>query len=197
VKKKEKKIQQILVITGLVLFILTYFYYPSSIEEKSDNQVLIDENLEKKDMDASQVNSFKNMEYKGVYDFNKAFKVKSKEAYILNDEPDIVYMKKMHVILNLNNGKVVNITSDKGRYNKVTYDCFFEENVFASDGETEIHGNNLDLLATEDSAKIYNNVTLNNALGLLKADKINYNFETKNFKVSMFDDELIKMKVVQ
>ena len=196
-KKKEKKIQQILVITGLVLFILTYFYYPSSIEEKSDNQVLIDENLEKKDMDASQVNSFKNMEYKGVYDFNKAFKVKSKEAYILNDEPDIVYMKKMHVILNLNNGKVVNITSDKGRYNKVTYDCFFEENVFASDGETEIHGNNLDLLATEDSAKIYNNVTLNNALGLLKADKINYNFETKNFKVSMFDDELIKMKVVQ
>ena len=196
-KKKEKKIQQILVITGLVLFILTYFYYPSSIEEKSDNQVLIDKNLEKKDMDASQVNSFKNMEYKGVYDFNKAFKVKSKEAYILNDEPDIVYMKKMHVILNLNNGKVVNITSDKGRYNKVTYDCFFEENVFASDGETEIYGNNLDLLATEDSAKIYNNVTLNNALGLLKADKINYNFETKNFKVTMFDDELIKMKVVQ
>ena len=137
------------------------------------------------------------MEYKGVYDFNKSFKVKSKEAYILNDEPDIVYMKKMHVILNLNNGKVVNITSDKGRYNKVTYDCFFEENVFASDGETEIYGNNLDLLATEDSAKIYNDVTLNNALGLLKADKINYNFETKNFKVTMFDDELIKMKVIQ
>ena len=72
-KKKARKIQQILVITGLVLFILTYFYYPSSIEEKSDNQVLIDENLEKKDMDASQVNSFENMEYKGVYDFNKSF----------------------------------------------------------------------------------------------------------------------------
>ena len=81
--------------------------------------------------------------------------------------------------------------------NKVTYDCFFEENVFASDGETEIYGNNLDLLATEDTAKIYNNVTLNNTLGLLEADKINYNFETKNFKVSMFNDELIKMKVIQ
>ena len=195
-KKKERKIQLILIATGLLLFILTYFYYPSFIQDKSDVKVLIDENF-KKDVDDSQVNSFSNVEYRGIYDFNKVFKVKSEEAYILDAEPDIVYMTKMHVILNLNNGKVVNITSDLGRYNKVTYDCFFEENVFASDGETEIYGNNLDLLATEDTAKIYNNVTLNNTLGLLEADKINYNFETKNFKVSMFNDELIKMKVIQ
>ena len=195
-KKKERKIQLILIATGLLLFILTYFYYPSFIQDKSDVKVLIDENF-KKDVDDSQVNSFSNVEYRGIYDFNKVFKVKSEEAYILDAEPDIVYMTKMHVILNLNNGKVVNITSDQGRYNKVTYDCFFEENVFASDGETEIYGNNLDLLATEDTAKIYNNVTLNSTLGLLEADKINYNFETKNFKVSMFNDELIKMKVIQ
>jgi len=195
-KKKERQIQQILIATGLLLFILTYFYYPSIIEKKSDGNVLTDENLERGITD-DQVNSFKNVEYKGVYDFNKSFKVKSKEAYILSDDPDIVYMSKMHVILNLNNGKFVNITSDKGKYNKTTYDCFFEENVFASDGETEIHGDNLDLLATEDSANVYNDVTLNNNLGLLKADRINYNFETKKFKVSMFDDELVKMKVTQ
>jgi len=195
-KKKERQIQQILIATGLLLFILTYFYYPSIIKKKSDGNVLTDENLERGITD-DQVNSFKNVEYKGVYDFNKSFKVKSKEAYILSDDPDIVYMSKMHVILNLNNGKFVNITSDKGKYNKTTYDCFFEENVFASDGETEIHGDNLDLLATEDSANVYNDVTLNNNLGLLKADRINYNFETKKFKVSMFDDELVKMKVTQ
>ena len=38
--------------------------------------------------------------------------------------------------------------SDKGKYNKVTYDCFFEKNVKATEGETEIFAENLDLLAT-------------------------------------------------
>ena len=34
-------------------------------------------------------------------------------------------------------------------------------------------------------------------MGLIIADKIDYNFETKNFKISMFDDKAVKMKVIQ
>ena len=69
------------------------------------------------------------MEYKGLYDLDKPFKVKSEKAYILNEEPDIVYMNTMHVILYLNDGRIVNIISNKGSYNKRTYDCFFEDEV--------------------------------------------------------------------
>ena len=106
-------------------------------------------------------------------------------------------MNSMHVILHLNDGRTVNITSTKGRYNKTTYDCFFENNVRATDGETEIFSENLDLVATENSVEIYNSVFLDYATGNLQADKIDYNFETKYFKVSMFDDKSIKMKVIQ
>jgi hypothetical protein len=42
----------------------------------------------------------------------------------------------MHVILYLKNGRTVNIISNKGKYNKTTQDCFFEEDVKATDGET-------------------------------------------------------------
>ena len=91
----------------------------------------------------------------------------------------------------------MNITSDGGKYNKKTYDCFFEKNVRATDGETEISADNLDLLATGNSVEVYNNVGLNYTTGSLKADKIDYNFETKYFKVSMYDDKKIKMKVVK
>ena len=45
--------------------------------------------------------------------------------------------------------------------------------------------------------KIYNNVSLNYPTGTLQADKIDYNFETKYFKVSMFDDKSVKMKVLK
>ena len=75
--------------------------------------------------------------------------------------------------------------------------CFFEKNVRATDGETNIFAKNLDLLATESVVQIYNNVELMYPTGSLKADKIDYNFETKNFKVSMFNDQQIKMKVVK
>ena len=106
-------------------------------------------------------------------------------------------MTDVYVTLYLKDGRIVNIISDRGKYNKITHDCFFEENVKATDGETKIFAENLDLLATENFIKVYNNVKLNHPMGLIIADKIDYNFETKNFKISMFDDKAVKMKVIQ
>ena len=141
--------------------------------------------------------TFDSLEYKGLYDFDKPIKVKSKKAYILNEEPDIVHMNSMHVILYLSDGRIVNITSDKGRYNKITYDCFFEKNVKATDESTIILAENLDLLANKNYIEVYNNVTLDHTAGYLEADKINYNLETKHFKVSMFDEKSVRMKIIQ
>ena len=194
--KKQQKIQISLIALGIILILLTYFYYPSIQKSKiSKKDPISMEDVKSKTDDVSS--TFDNVMYKGMYDFDKPFKVESEKAYILNKEPDIVYMTNMHVTLYLNDGRVVNIVSQKGRYNKLTYDCFFEEKVVATDGETKIFSENLDLLTTENSVEIYNNVNLNYPNGFLTADKINYDFETKYFKVSMFDEKPIKMKVIE
>ena len=123
-KKKQQQIQLVLISIGLLLFALTYLYYPNIVKDK-----LFKDQSVNKDFEAvcteDQITVFEDVEYKGLYDIDKPFKVKSETAYILNEEPDIVYMKNMHVILSLNNGRIVNIVSDKGRYNKTTHDCFF------------------------------------------------------------------------
>ena len=195
-KKKQRWIQLTLISIGLFLFVVTYLYYPRMYENKLLKDQSITENFEK-NLSQGESTSFESLEYKGVYDLDKLFKVKSEKAYILNEDPDIVYMQNMHVILYLNDERIVNITSDKGKYNKVTYDCFFEQNVKATDGSTNIFAKNMDLLATKNFVIIYNNVNLDSTTGYLLADKIDYDFETKNFKVSMFDDKAIKMKVIQ
>jgi LPS export ABC transporter protein LptC len=195
-KKKQQRVQLTLVFIGLLLFFLTYFFYPNINKDKLTKDQSIGKNVDETAI-ADKTTTFESLEYKGLYNFDKPFKVKSEKAYILNEEPDIVYMDTMHVILYLGDGRIVNITSDKGRYNKKTHDCFFEQNVKATDESTIISAENLDLLATENSVKIYNSVFLNYATGNLQADKIDYNFETKYFKVSMFDDKSIKMKVIQ
>ena len=195
-KKKQRWIQLTLISIGLFLFVVTYLYYPRKDVDKFLKDQSTTENFEK-NLSQEKYTSFKSLEYKGIYDLDKPFKVKSEKAYILNENPDIVYMQNMHVILYLNDERIVNITSDKGKYNKVTYDCFFEQNVKATDGSTNIFAENMDLLATKNFVIIYNNVNLDYKTGHLLADKIDYDFETKNFKVSMFDDKIIKMKVIQ
>ena len=195
-KKKQRGVQLTLVFIGLLLFFLTYFFYPNINKDKLTKDQSIGKNVDETAI-ADKTTTFESLEYKGLYNFDKPFKVRSEKAYILNEEPDIVYMDTMRVILYLGDGRIVNITSDKGRYNKRTYDCFFEQNVKATDESTIIFAENLDLLATENSVKIYNSVFLDYATGSLQADKIDYNFETKYFKVSMFDDKAIKMKIIQ
>ena len=195
-KKKQQRVQLTLVFIGLLLFFLTYFFYPNINKDKLTKDQSIGKNVYETAI-ADKTTTFESLEYKGLYNFDKPFKVRSEKAYILNEEPDIVYMDTMRVILYLGDGRIVNITSDKGRYNKRTYDCFFEQNVKATDESTIIFAENLDLLATENSVEIYNSVFLDYATGNLQADKIDYNFETKYFKVSMFDDKSIKMKVIQ
>ena len=195
-KKQQQKMQLVLIFIGFSLILLTYFYYPYMEKNKLLKDQFAQEDSEKTLEDAP-LTAFENIEYQGLYDLDKPFSVKSEKAHILDEEPDIVYMTNMNVVLYLKDERIVRIISNRGRYNKATYDCFFEEDVRATDGETKIFSENLDLLATENFVKIYNNVKLNHSTGSLRADKIDYDFETKYFKVSMFDDSVVKMKVIQ
>ena len=190
----NKRIVQLsLIYIGLFLILATYFLYPKFLKEKA-----VHDGMSKTDITGNiERNTFENVEYKGLYNIDKPFKVKSEKAYILVKEPDVVYMNNMHVTLNMKDGRIIIITSDNGSYNKVSYDCFFENNVKAIDGETTVWSENIDLLATEDSATVYNNVFLTNDKGSLRADKIYYDFETNYYQISMFSNKKVKIKLIK
>ena len=195
-KENRKLIQIILIFAGLFLIIATYFYYPKINENKLRGSVIQDKPTDITD-GANKDNTFENVEYKGLYDFDKPFIIISEKAYILSENPNIIYMTDMKVTINMSDGRTVMITGDKGTYNKETYDCFFENNVKATDGETTIQSENLDLFASKDIASIYNNVNLINKNGSLKADKVDYDFETKYYKISMFNNKKVKINLIQ
>ena len=109
----------------------------------------------------------------------------------------ILRLTNLLVILYFKDNRKVQITSLKGKYNKRTHDIFCEQDVKATDNETTIWSENLDLLSTEDSAKVYNSVILKNDKGSLQADEINYNFNTKIYKISMFNKEKVKLKLTR
>ena len=194
-KRKQQKAQLVLISIGLLLILLTYLYYPNINKSKlQDNQLAEKDSEETPD---SAQSTFENVEYEGITSALQRFSVKSKSAHILDLKPNLVFMKKMKVELYLSDGRVVTIVSDRGKYHKESHDCWFEENVVANDGETQIQAEKLDLLATENFVKIYQQVKITHPFGILQADQVDYDFETKYFKVSMFNEKTIKMKVFQ
>ncbi len=188
--KNRKTVQLTLISIGLLLILITYFLYPAANETNIKKNLVEKENIVEKsdetDIVEKESNIFENVEYKGLYDYNNPFSVKSKRAYILEEKLEVIYMTR-----------IINITSDSGSYNKSTYDCFFEKNVKATDGKTIILSENLDLLASEDIATIYNNVQLNSENGSIQADKIEYDFEKKFYRISMFDATKVKVKLIK
>lgn len=196
---KNKKIIQItLVSIGLFLIIATYFLYPTLNKDRLKKSVIENEIVNKADdqEDDDKDSSFENVEYKGFYNFDKPFTILSRKADISAKDPDIVYMKDLKVTLNLGNRTVL-MFADEGVYNKQTNDLSMSKNVRATDGKTEILSENLDLLASKDYATIYNDVKMESENGSLKADKVEYNFEAKYYKISMFKDEKVKIKITQ
>ena len=190
-KTNRKTIQLSLLIIGFLIILVTYFLYPIINQEKIESKITKEKTIETQE---EEINSFENVEYKGVYNANNTFSVKSEKAYILIENPNIVYMTGMRVSLFMGDGRIIIITSDKGIYNKVTYDCLFENNVKSTDGETTISAENLDLIADNETVTVYNNVYLTNEKGSLVADKMHYDLQTKLFKISMFDDKSVNIK---
>ena len=191
----RKLVQLTLVAIGLFLILVTYFLYPKITEQKFSQKKILED--ETSTIQESETNTFKNVEYSGLYDVDNTFTVKSEKAFILKEEQDVVNMKNMLVTLYLNDGRIVTISSDRGSYNKVTYDCFFVDNVKATDGETVVLSDNLDLLSTKDFASVYNNVVITANKGTLHADRVEYNFETKYYQVSMYNNEKVKVKIIK
>jgi len=193
-KQRQRRTQLMLISVGIFLILITYFYYPYLKKQKITKKQSIEQDINKK-LNEDEKTTFESLEYQGIYDLNKPFTVKSERAYMLSKDPDVVYMNKMLVTLYLEDGRTVTIVSDKGTYNKANYNCFFEKNVKATDGETKIFSENLDFLATNNFVEIYNNVNLYSPSSNLVADKIDYNFDTKFFTVSMFDEKAVQVKV--
>ena len=195
-KANRKIIQIFLISIGFLIIIGTYLLYPKIEKDRLKGSVVENEQPLIKD-DENAVNKFEELEFRGFYNFDNPFVVVSEEAVISPENSDIVNMTNMKITIKMNDGRTITITGDNGKYNKVTYDCFLENNVIASDGETEILSDNLNLISSKDSASIYNNVVVNSKNGQLTADKVDYNFESKYYKVSMFKDERIKIKLTE
>ena len=200
--KKVRKIQLSLTFLGLLLFAITYLYYPNMDKD----ELLKDESFQKDlgEVSEDQMTILYNVEYLGR-DVQTPFTLRAKTAEVRKAETtDLVYLDNLHLILHLKNGQV-DVYAKKGTFNKLTNDIFMtggtEEPIRAIEtpGTTVIYADNINLLAGSSEAEIFNNVRIVDDKGsFLEAYSIKYDFLQKELKVSAKEYyERVKMKIVQ
>ena len=90
-------------------------------------------------------------------------------------------------IINLKDKSNIEINSDFAKYNSITFDTNFYENVLGFFEESKLSSDNLDLFFKNNKAIMYNNIKYLDGNTAANADEISFNLLNGDVNIKMFD----------
>ena len=175
----KKIILSISIITVLIIF---FFYF------KSPDQKDINENVDIIPETSSPTsNMIENVEYLSMDPKGNEYIIKAQEGEIDINNSDIIFLKNVKAIINLNNSRKILISADFGKYNINNFDTIFSKNVLIDYLDKKIDCEYLDFSISRNTMIISNNVVYKDLENTLKTDVIEINIETKETTFYMYD----------
>ena len=188
----KKKI--ILGTSFIILFfsLLTFQYFKSSNEkkivEKKKIELVEKENLKIDEEKIESSNIIEDVSYSAKDIKGNEYFLRANEGIIDQNESNFIFLKSVKAIINLKDLKLVEISSDFGKYNIKNYDTIFSKNVIISYLDNIITGDYLDFSLDKNLMMISKNVVLKNKKSTLQADVVEVNIETKDIKIFMYEE---------
>lgn len=189
-KKKLRFIQLFLLIFSLLIIYLTY-YNRSNDDKDEIISKSIKEKVTKQSQDKlseTKNDVFFNIEYTGLDLNGNRYILKSKEAYLDESKPEIVYMKVVNAIFYFKDNTVLEIWSNKGIYNNKTFDMNFEDEVRAEYLESKLYAGKANYSNSENYLSIFENVKINDIKGNLIADKLLFDISKQKLDITSFNN---------
>ena len=187
-KKKLRFVQLFLLIFSLLIIYLTY-YNRSNDDKDEIISKSIKEKVTKQSQDKlsdTKNDVFFNIEYTGLDLNGNRYILKSKEAYLDESKPEIVYMKVVNAVFYFKDNTVLEIWSNKGIYNNKTFDMNFEDEVRAEYLESKLYAGKANYSNSENYLSIFENVKINDIKGNLIADKLLFDITKKKLDITSF-----------
>tara|TARA_B100000161_G_C33398107_1_gene345261 strand:- start:109 stop:708 length:600 start_codon:yes stop_codon:yes gene_type:complete len=178
----------------LILFFsfLSFLYFKSNQEKKiaeKKNIELIDEkNIEIDQEKIESSNMIEDVSYSAKDIKGNEYFLKANEGIIDQKESNFIFLKSVKAIINLKDYRLVEISSDFGKYNIENYDTIFSKNVIITYLDNKIMGDYLDFSLDKNLMIISKNVIMKNEKSSLLADVIEVNIETKDIKMFMYEE---------
>ena len=114
--------------------------------------------------------------------------VKASEGTIDQNYDNFIFLKSVKATIKLENYKLIEISSDFGKYNTDNYDTIFSKNVIIKYLDNIIKGGYLDFSWGKNLMIISKNVVLESNQSSLQADVIEVNIEKKDIKIFMYEE---------
>ena len=198
----KKKI--ILGTSFIILFfsLLTFQYFKSSNEkkivEKKKIELVEKENLIIDEEKIESSNIIEDVSYSAKDIKGNEYFLRANEGIIDQNESNFIFLKSVKAIINLKDLKLVEISSDFGKYNIKNYDTIFSKNVIISYLDNIITGDYLDFSLDKNLMMMSKNVVLKNKKSTLQADVVEVNIETKDIKIFMYEEnKSVKIKSLE
>ena len=172
----------------LIFFYLNSNYNNELIKKRPQAESIERENVEKIDEIIESSNVIEDVSYSAKDTKGNEYFLKASEGTIDRSESNYIFLKSVSAIVNLKDSKIIEISSDFGKYNIKNYDTIFSKNVIIKYLDNKISGDYLDFSWEKNFMIISRDVILENSENSLQADVIEVNIKTRDIKIFMYEE---------
>tara|TARA_A100001011_G_scaffold400299_1_gene513894 strand:+ start:1206 stop:1796 length:591 start_codon:yes stop_codon:yes gene_type:complete len=190
-KRKLIAIQSLLLLLAITIFYFVYYY--KNIKNQ-DSELVNSKLIESNEKDTTS-NYFEDVEYKGIDVNGNRYVLKSQFASFDEQNPELINMVNMNAIFYFKNGKILNIYGDNGKYNNISNDMEFRENVKVIQDTNKIFSDNLDYFNSKRMINIYGNVEGESLDGTFESDVLELDIEKQTVNFLMNNREQVKINL--
>ena len=172
----------------LIFFYLNSNYNNELIKKRPQAGSIEREDIEKIDEIIESSNIIEDVSYSAKDTKGNEYFLKASEGTIDRNESNYIFLSSVKAIVNLKDNKIIEISSDFGKYNIKNYDTIFSKNVIIKYLDNKISGDYLDFSWEKNFMIISRDVILENSENSLQADVIEVNIKTRDIKIFMYEE---------
>ena len=154
------------------------------------------ENIEKIEETIESSNIIEDVSYSAKDTKENEYFLQASEGIIDQNDSSFIFLTSVNANIKLKGYKLIEISSDFGKYNINNYDTIFSKNVIVSYLDNKITGDYLDFSWDKNLMIISREVILRNSKSSLRADVIEVNIKTRDIKIFMYEqDKKVNIKL--
>ena len=185
---KKILIQIFLIILIIVISISFYLKYFNKNDKANQNEKEIVE------LEITKGNVISDIVYESQDFEGRQYIIKSLKGVVDKDNRNIIEMENVDARIIFLDGTFISITSNYAVYDNIKFNTKFNKNITIQYLDHLIKSEDLILSFEKNQLEAFNNLTYENLDLIMLADKIIFDFKSKNTKVFNFDNSNVKIK---
>ena len=175
----------------LLIGIFIFFFIKNTFLKHQKDIVYLDLNkdkvIEKTETEKNENTIIENLNYISIDAKGNEYILNAKYGEESKEDSNIILLKQVVGKIKLKNKSYIEIKSDFAKYNSITFDTNFYENVIGFFEESKVSSDNLDLFFKNNKAIMYNNIKYLDRNTTANADEISFNLLNGDVNIRMFD----------